>query len=96
MEESALDLTNCPNSEADFQKTKVFILKLIDMLNDKNVSMEEVFQFIASQTSGVTAKDVEYDFRSQMASTFTDWLNCVDEVLLKVSNKVDEEADTKE
>lgn len=81
MEEYALGITNSQHSEADFQNPKDFLLKLIDMLNDKNVSLEEVFQFIASQRPGATAKDIEYEFRSHVASAYTDLLNQVDEVL---------------
>lgn len=96
MEEYALGITNSQQSEANLQKTKVFLLKLIDMLNDQNVSLEDIFQFIASLTPGVTAKDVEHDVRSRVVSTYTGLLNYVDEVLLKASNKLDEEADAKE
>jgi hypothetical protein len=56
-------------SKSDLQKLTDYINKIVDMLKDRNVSLPEIFEFVASDR-GETPKDIEYGVREQIAENY--------------------------
>lgn len=81
---------------AKSQDTTAYIYKLVEMLMDRDVSMSEIFEFIASNCPDKTPEEVEYEIRDQIASTYIGLINYVDEVFSKIATKPEEENGEKE
>lgn len=84
------------NGGAKLQDTTAYIYKLVDMLMDRDVSMSEIFEFIASKCPGKTPEEVEYEIRDQIASTYIGLINYVDDVFSKIGTKLEKENEGKE
>lgn len=81
---------------AKSQDTTAPIYKLVDMLMDRDVSMSEIFEFIASKCLDKTPQEVEYEIREHIASTYIGLINYVNEVFPKNATKLEEENEEKE